>query len=56
MLFLLFGFLGNDFLAFVVPTIRANGMGQAHLAAIAAGNQVTGFERIVRPTAILATF
>jgi hypothetical protein len=50
----LFFFDFEDFPPFVVSAARADGMRQAHLAAVAAGDQVAGFQRIVSATAIAA--
>ena len=53
-LFLFFDF--DDFTAFVVTAVRADSVGQAHLAAVAALHQVCRFQGVVRPAAIPASF
>jgi hypothetical protein len=54
-LFLLFSFLSDDFATFVVTAFRADGVRQAHLAAVAAGYKVAGFQGVMGATAITAT-
>jgi len=52
----LFFFHADDFAAFIVSTIWADGMRQAHLATIAAGYQVERFQSIVGAAAITTSF
>ena len=53
---LLLFFLDLDhFLAFIMPTVGAGVVWQAHLAAIAAGHHVGGFQRIVGTAPIAAS-
>jgi hypothetical protein len=50
-----FVFLADNLAAFVMTAVRADGVRQAHLAAIAALHQVARFQRIVGAPAITAT-
>ena len=52
----LFLFFGNadNLAALVMPAVRANGVRQPHLAAVAAGHQIAGGQRIVRPAPVTA--
>jgi hypothetical protein len=54
-LFLLFGFLSDDFATFIVTAVRADRVGQAHLATVAASYKVAGFQGVMGATAITAT-
>jgi hypothetical protein len=55
-LFLLIFFDFDYFAALVVPAFGANGVGQAHLAAVGAGSQISGGQRIVRAAAVATAF
>ena len=46
----------KDLFPFIIAAIRANMMGQAHVMAIGAGNQVGGFHRQVASPAIAPSF
>ncbi len=50
----LFFFDGYDFAALVMTAFGADSVRQAHLAAVAAGNQIAGGQGIMRPAAIPA--
>jgi len=52
-LILLFDF--DDFAALVLSALGADGVGQAHFAAIGAGDQVLGLQGIVGAAAVTAT-
>ena len=47
---------GDHFAAFVVAAVGADGVGQPHLAAVAARDQIAGLQGIVRAPAISAAF
>jgi hypothetical protein len=52
----LFLFHADDFTTLIMPAVRAYGVWQAHLAAIAAWNQIERFQGVVGAPAIAATF
>jgi hypothetical protein len=52
----LFLFNADNFAAFVMTTVGADGMRQPHFAAVAALNQISGFQCIVCTASIATTF
>jgi len=52
---LLLFFVADNFTAFVVPAVWADGVRQAHLAAVTARDQVACNQRVVGATAVTAT-
>jgi hypothetical protein len=49
-------FYTDHFAAFVVAAVWANVVRKPHLTAVGASNKLAGFERVVRPAAVPATF